>query len=201
MWMWLLVAVPIVMFALWIVGRCRENAAIFSDENLLEIGQQIQAMKHAAIAKVGTPEAPISESPDEMGKGPTITRPEELLELVKTDRRCVLTSAGLVMFYSVSLTDDGRYSHHASVSVRGGPTTVAVGLRFLLLWARLVHSPRDRLQLHFGESGVHHAMFELSEQEHQEFSRLPTETLTPENLTAIRSTVERGVEQLRSSAR
>ena len=79
------------------------------------------------------------------------------------DPRTTLTRAGLAVAYTI--TGDGDdYRHHLSVSQPGGPTTRAVGARFLLLGVRRLRvDGADDLEVGLGVSpaGVHHAEWVL----------------------------------------
>jgi hypothetical protein len=101
------------------------------------------------------------------------------------DARVLQTSEGLVFVYTISLDPDGRYIHHASVSIPGQVTVHAVGEIFVLLWARQLGVGYERLVLKASPATVHHAEFGLNESEQADFAQRTVEALTVDMLKAF----------------
>jgi hypothetical protein len=158
MW-WILAGLAIVL-AWLILSRLRSYEKLFATSHLMEFGQALAALKRAAMQNMMT-----VLSPD--------------------DARVLQTSAGLALIYTINLDPDGRYIHHASVSIPGQVTTAAVGEMFILLWARLLGFGYERLVLDMSPATVHHAEFVLNESEQADFARRPVEAPTVDMLEAF----------------
>jgi hypothetical protein len=161
---WILACLTIVA-AWWILSRALAYQRLFAVPHLIQFGQALPGMKRAAMRNVFPGGPPPAPSPD--------------------DGRVLRTSAGLVFVYTVSIDDAGKYVHHASASIPGRVTAHAVGETFILLWARLLCVPFERLVLQMSPATVHHAEFVLNESEQSAFARRPVETPTVELLKAF----------------
>jgi hypothetical protein len=117
------------------------------------------------------------------------------------DGRVLQTSGGLAFVYTVSLQPDGRYVHHASVSMPGEVTTHAVGEIFVLLWARLLGIGYERLVLEVSPATVHHAEFMLDASEQAEFAQRPVAVPTVDMLKAFQAECMRARQNLRRALR
>lgn len=167
MWGWICGGVALVaaIAFVWVFLRGNVYRRLFADEHFLE------AARGVARVKIGAMENPVSEDAE-------VPSPEE-------DPRVLMTSAGLVLFYTVRRVDE-RFVHHYSVSVAGGYTAHAVGETFVLLTARALGIAYDRLALGVGASTVHHAEFELSEDENESFRARPVPEMSAADVDAFR---------------
>jgi len=165
--LWLLAFLATVVAGLvwWIVRRVSWYRRVFAIPHLMEFGQRLPAVKQAAMRDVIAGDAEGVRPPD--------------------DARILRTSAGLALFYTVSLGAAGTYVHHASVSIPGHPTTHAVGETFILLWAKLLGIEYGRLTIDVSPTTVHHAEFVLNENEQSDFAQRPVEVPTAEWLQAF----------------
>lgn len=84
------------------------------------------------------------------------------------DPRATVTRAGLAVAYTIS-SDEQGYRHHLSVSHPGGPTTRAVGARFLLLGVRRLRVADVEVGLGVSPAGVHHAQWVLDAEQQARF--------------------------------
>jgi hypothetical protein len=84
-----------------------------------------------------------------------------------------LTSAGVGVVYSCTRTDDGGVGHHVSLSLRGGPIPLALGLPLLAFVMRTLGvEPADLHPFQTG-SGVLHAAFTLDPEQHLRWGERP----------------------------
>jgi hypothetical protein len=72
------------------------------------------------------------------------------------------------------------------VSVAGDLTARAVGESFVLLMAKLIGLPLDKLRVQIGRSTVHHALAILSPSEHARLASAPVLELTADNVERVR---------------
>lgn len=114
----------------------RRVGAVFGLEHVHGFVERIDSLRAAALDRFGEP-------------------------LRDGDPRTAVTRAGLAVAYTI--VDEGdRYRHHLSVGHPGGPTTPAVGARFLLLGVERLRVV-DAMEVGLGvsPSGVHHAAWLL----------------------------------------
>jgi hypothetical protein len=164
---WVLGAVAVLLVAIFVWGvwsRTRMYRRLFSDRHFLELAGAAVALQQAGLDR------PITDS-DQIKS--------------QSDPRCLLTSAGLAVVYTVS-TNDSEITHHCSVSLAAGPTARAVGEIFLLLMTKLLGLPIDKLRVHIGSSTVHHALAILTLSEHARLASAPAFELTADNLEHVR---------------
>src|SRR5262245_47552595 len=103
MW-WLLACLALV--AVWLIAsRVLSYQRLFAAPHLMQFAQALPALKQAAMAE--------ASAVDDWG------------EPSPGDARVLQTSAGLVFVYTISIDPDGRYAHHASVSIPGRVTVHA----------------------------------------------------------------------------
>ncbi|MGV3625406.1 MAG: hypothetical protein ACO1OB_31640 [Archangium sp.] len=84
---------------------------------------------------------------------------------------------GLALVYSVSPGVE-EVVHHVSVSLAGGVTPGAVGVRFRNFAVELLGLPRERAELSGGHGGVFHAQLKLTRAEHEVVVSKPVPTLS-----------------------
>jgi hypothetical protein len=179
--MWWVLA-GLALGAVWlIVSRVLRYEKLFGVPHLMEFAQALPALKEAAMRQVMTGGDWGEPSPG--------------------DDRVLQTSAGLVFVYTVSIDPDGRYAHHASVSLPGRITAHAVGETFILLWARLLGIDYQRLVLQVSPATVHHAEFVLHSGEQEGFAQRPVETPTADMLKAFQAECLRARQHLRRDPR
>lgn len=87
------------------------------------------------------------------------------------------SAQGLALVDSVSPGVE-EVMHHVSVSLAGGVTPGAVGVRFRNFAITLLGLPRERAELSGGHGGVFHAQFELTRAEHDVVASTPVPTLS-----------------------
>jgi hypothetical protein len=166
---WVLVAavavflVAILVFGVW--SRARMYGRLFSDRHYLELAGAVVSLKQAGLDR------------------PIVTDSDQIES--RSDPRCLLTSAGLAAVYTVSPEESGLL-HQCSVSLAGDVTARAVGESFVLLMAKLIGLPLDKLRVRVGESTVHHALAILSPSEHARLASAPVFELTADNLERVR---------------
>ena len=175
--MWWLLACLAIMAGWWIVSRVRSYNRLLAVSHLMQFGEALPALKQAAMRGVMTGASGMPSSPG--------------------DARILRTSAGLVFVYTISIDPDGRYVHHASVSVPGQVTAHSVGETFILLWARLLDVEYGRLVLQISPATVHHAEFALGESEQSDFARRPVEAPTEDMLKAFQAECLRARQNMR----
>jgi hypothetical protein len=165
---WVLTAVAVCLVAIIVFGvwsRTRMYGRLFSDRHHLELACAAVALKQAGLDR------------------PIVTDSDGITS--RSDPRCLLTSAGLVVVYTVSPEASGLL-HQCSVSVAGDITARGVGERFVLLMAKLIGLPLDKLRVQIGSSTVHHALALLSPSEHARLASAPVFELTADNLERVR---------------
>jgi|SRR5579862_9362388 len=149
MWGWICLGVGVAAPIIWIVVRARRYNRLFAKDHYLQIAREVPRLKTATLERVILTEEDGVRSPG--------------------DPRTMLTRAGLAVVYTIARVDN-RFVHHYSVSVAGGYTAGAVGERFVLFIATLVGIPFEQLVLSVVvKSTVHHAEFNLSEEEQAQF--------------------------------
>jgi hypothetical protein len=171
MWGWICAGLAVAMLVGWGLARWRLYSRLFADEHLLEVARGVVQLKEAALAKV-------IEAPEQELRSPE-------------DPRVLRSRLGLALLYTVSHREPGRYVHHASVSLVGGPTAHAVGELFILLWAKVLGVPHEGLTLGVSQATVHHAEFVLDEPGEAEFARRPTHELAPDQVAEFRGETAR----------
>jgi hypothetical protein len=178
--MWLVVCTAIAIAGVvWGIGfRVSLYRGLFADRHLVEVGEGLAALKQAALRNI-------------------ISLDQESIELAD-DTRVLRTSADLTFLYTVTISAAGRYLHHASVSIPGRVTPHAVGETFILLWAKSLGIGYERLALGVSSATVHHAKFELTEEEQAEFVLRAVDAPTAEWLQTFRVECLRARESLRS---
>jgi hypothetical protein len=155
--------VAIIVFGVW--SRTRMYGRLFSDRHYLEFAGAAVALKQAALDR------------------PIVTDSDGIES--RSDPRCLSTSAGLAIVYTVSPVDSGLL-HQCSVSVAGDLTARAVGESFVLLMAKLIGLPLDKLRVQISRSTVHHALAILSPSEHARLASAPVFELTADNVERVR---------------
>lgn len=164
MWGWVIVGLLVAAFVGWIAFRWYVYRRLFADRNFLEVATGVARLKVAALDKV------IVSHEDEV-KSPA-------------DPRALVTSAGLVLIYTVWRVED-RFVHHYSVSVDGGITAHAIGETFVLFVAKLLGVPFEKLALGVGQTTVHHAQFDLSISEQTQFAEFPVPEVSKAGVKAF----------------
>lgn len=166
-WLWFLpAAILVVVVIVWIVRSSRVYNKVFSDAHCHEVADKLPALKEGAVTH------PILSEQD-APKPPA-------------DPRFLLTSVGLALVYTIR-PDGEQYQHHLSVSLAThGYTAHAVGDMFIRLLAHLLGVEMSRLQLAVSSSTVHHAVFTLSREEHEEYAMRPVALLTSDGLAKFR---------------
>ncbi len=102
----LAVLLPAGAILLWLFSRGGFYKRVFADEHFLEVARALPRVKAAAVGGVYEADEPM-ESPE-------------------NNPRVLVTSAGLILAYTVRREDD-RYVHHYSVSAGGGVTAHSLG--------------------------------------------------------------------------
>ncbi len=143
----------------WLSGR------LLAEGHLLEVARQLDAVKRAACR------LPLSS--------PAAFAP------IPQDPRLLATSAGLLVFYTIS-RDGSSSSHQLSLSVVGGYTPHRAGETLLFFLTRLLGVAYDRLELTVSASTVHHAQFVLNEKEQAELLRRPIKPPQRDRLVELR---------------
>lgn len=176
--MWWVVAGFAVVAIFWILSRVRLYNKVFSVSHLMEFAHALPALKEAAMRIAMAGEGGAAPAPG--------------------DGRAILTSAGLAFVYTIGANPQGRYVHHASVSIPGRVTTHAVGEMFILLWAKLLGVGYERLALEVSKATVHHGEFVLDESEQAAFLERPVETPTENALKAFEAECLKVREEMRA---
>ena len=148
----------------WILSGWAFHRRLFSDAQLLQTGQKITALKHAALSNLFVADQQEVYPPD--------------------DPRVVRTEAGFVIVYTIAHLPTSQYLHRASVSLAGRRTAHLAGETYLLLWANLLGVEYARLSLAVSPAGVHHAEFVLTEVEQKAFAHRPVKASTADWLKA-----------------
>jgi hypothetical protein len=81
MWVWVFPGFVIAVIFLWIVSRIRAYRRFFADARFLEVSQGVPGLKAAALDR--------------------IIAPNEDQALSPSDLRALVTSVGLVFFYTI----------------------------------------------------------------------------------------------------
>jgi hypothetical protein len=164
-WGWICGGLIVAALLAWVVFRVVFYRKVFAAEHFVEVARGVLALKQAALASLIVSDEQEPRSPE--------------------DPRVLRTSAGLVILYTISAREPGRFVHHVSVSIAGGHTAHAVGQTFILFVTHLLGLPPDRLALGVSEAAVHHAEALLSEQEQSDFTSREIKAPTPEHLAAF----------------
>ena len=151
--------------SLWLLDNHRVYTRVFSDDHFHEVAARLPALKRAALARLV-----FSESD-------AVCTPE--------DPRGMLTSAGLAVLYLIGC--EGRWFHHdLSVSMPSRAYTInAIGNRFGCFLTRLLGIGMERLHFHISSRSIHHTVFNLNAEEHQQFADRSVTPLSPEQLAAF----------------
>lgn len=166
MWGRIFAGLAVTSLITWIVYRSATYRRIFADAHFVEVAQGIVRLKAAALSRV------IVSDEDEV-RSPT-------------DLRTLITSAGLVLVYTIRRMDN-MFVHHCSISLAGGYTAHAVGESFTLFVAKLLGVPFEQLALGVGRSTVHHAEFHLSEGAEATFAARSVPEVSPAVIKAFRN--------------
>ncbi len=136
----LLAAVAVVVFLVlrFVWSMHRKYKPLLRDDHFAELLALAPSLKQAALERVGEPLRP----PD--------------------DPRVVLTSRGLLVFYSVQ-ESAGGYLHHLSFSYGGGAMALAAGGRFMYVILTALGTFGGLKGMAHSRGGVTHGIFELSE--------------------------------------
>ena len=161
----LAVALSAAVVLLWLLSRGGFYKRVFADEHFLEVARALPRVKAAAVGGVYETDEPM-ESPE-------------------NNPRVLVTSAGLVLAYTVRCDGD-RYVHHYSVSAAGGVTAHSLGEPYVLFVAKLLGVPYDALNLGVGRSTVHHAEFYTDEAGLAEFAARPVAEMSATDVTSFR---------------
>lgn len=143
----------VVLIALWFLTRGGKYKKVFADEHFLEVAGRVPALKEAALAQAERPADVSSPLPVD-------------------DPRRVVTSAGLVVLYTIAPEGAG-FEHHVSVSLDGAYTAHAVGDMFVWWILRLLGVDVRRCGLLISPRTVHFAIWIIDRAEHAEFSGRP----------------------------
>jgi hypothetical protein len=156
----------LILASLWILDSHRVYTRVFSDDHFHEVAARLPALKRAALARLVCSESD------------AICTPE--------DPRGMLTSADLAVLYLIGC--EGCWFHHdLSVSMPSRAYTIhAVGNRFGCFLARLLGIGMERLQFHFSSRRIHHTVFTLNAEEHQQFADRWVTPLSHEQLAVFR---------------
>ncbi|MES2462967.1 MAG: hypothetical protein V4671_20475 [Armatimonadota bacterium] len=147
-----LVLCLIAAFFFYLVGpRSAQLKQIFSDAHLIEIAEQLEAVKPLAVHLAEVSEAPFA---------------------LEDDPRAFMTGAGIVLYYTIS-HDDGLYFHHFSLKDSYGITPHAVGATLVVYVARLFSVSPEILTVERSQQQVFHVSFKLSGEEQKAFARTP----------------------------
>lgn len=148
--------IVVALVLLWLRPRTRQLKQIFSENHLIEIAEQMEAIKPLAVRL------------SEMG---------EASFALEDDPCAFVTSGGIVAYYTV-FRDGDSYYHHYSLKDRYGITAHAVGATLVVYIARLLGIPPERLTVERSEQQVYHVSFELGAEAQQAFVaaalRVPT---------------------------
>lgn len=160
-----LLGLAALVVALWLAARARRYGRVFAAEHWRQVAESMVRVKAAALAKVIRADGDEPSTPD--------------------DHRILATSAGLAIVYTVS-ESAGRFVHHCSVSLVGGPTTHAVGGSFTLYLAKLLGLPLARLRCSVADTTVHHAELSLDADEHAALATAPVLDVSSDDIAALR---------------
>ncbi len=157
------VVVPLLVLAglaCWWLLHGRLTRKLLAEKHLREVAEALEPVKQAACRLL-------------------LATPADFAPLPR-DPRLLASSAGLLVFYTVS-RDNSCYCHHLSLSVVGGHTPPRAGETLILFLAGLLGVPRDRLQRTVFPSMVHEVQFVLDEREHAALLGRPI-TFPPDSL-------------------
>ncbi len=157
------VCVVAALLLLWWLPRGSQLKKIFSEAHLIEIAERLGPVTRSAAGKAEETEEDFA--------------PE-------SDPRVIITSAKIVVFYTIS-REGHSFSHHYSLKDQYGITAHAVGATLILYIARMLGIAPDALTLQRSEQHVYHAAFELSEEQQRAFINRPIPVPTPEEASAI----------------
>lgn len=139
------VAVLLAMLASFWLWHGRQTRRLLAEDHLNEVARHLERVKQAACRLL-------------------LASPADFAPLPR-DPRLLASSAGLLVFYTVSRAGPS-YCHHLSLSVVGGWTPRAAGEALVRFLARLLDVPYDRLERSVSPSTVHDVQFVLDQNEH-----------------------------------
>lgn len=163
-----LIAVGAVVTALLVFRRLSgapSYSAVLSAAHCVEVAERLVPIKAAALGRIQSGDQPPEATPD------------------PADVRRVVSSAGLRIFYTITGVQD-RFIHHYSISV-GNYTPHAVGRTFALYIGRVLGAELPRIQVARSSNAVWHIVFELSDEEHQEYAARPVEVPSSERAAEL----------------
>lgn len=134
----------------WILQRFRAYAKIFAAPHLKEVADALPGLRRAALEGIDNTE-------------PTVA-----------DARALITSAGLVILYTVRRDAESKQVvHHVSVSLGGGRTPHGVGAYFLIFVVKGLGAAVKSASYLISETQLFHAEWLLAEAEHAAFAAAP----------------------------
>lgn len=144
---WIITSVVglILLFTLRVILTGRRYIKVYAPKHYREFAESLTKVTAAACVKIGEPPA----------HAPT------------DDPRGFVTSAGLLVFYTIA-PENGGYRHHFSISM-GPYTPRAVGGTFVIYLARLLAIDLQRLLIGVSQRKVFHAQCILSRDEQVDF--------------------------------
>ena len=144
------------LLLLWLRPRSRQLKTIFSETHLIEIAEQMEAIKPLAVRLADVGEEPFA---------------------LEDDPRAFVTRGGIVVYYTIT-RDGDSYRHHYSLKDQYGITGAAVGATLVVYIAQLLGAAPETLTIERSEQQVYHAAFDLSASDQQVFNgaalRVPT---------------------------
>jgi hypothetical protein len=176
MWVWVIPGFVIAVIFLGIVSRIRAYRRFFADAQFLEVSQGVPRLKAAALDRIIALNEDQAPSP--------------------SDPRALITSAGLIFFYTIHHVEN-RFVHHYSVSEAGRITAAALSETYTLFVAKLLRVPFEALKLEMGQSAIRHAEFILSDAEQSEFAARATLEISAAEVKAFRLECMEARERLR----
>lgn len=123
---------------------------LYSPQNLLSLAEGLEKLKPKANSKMIVSE----QIPDEL-----------------IDELTFLTPQGTAVFYTVHQVDDG-YSHHISISHRGGPIAHRAGEYLAVFITKLMKLPAEP-KVPSTTTGIQHIIFTLDPEQQEWFLEAP----------------------------
>jgi hypothetical protein len=155
----------IALVLLVLLPRSAQLKKIFSNDHLIEIAEQMEVGKPLAVSLADVAEEKFA---------------------LEDDPRTFVTSAGIVIYYTIS-RNENLYLHHFSLTDQYGITAHAVGATLVVYIGLLLNIPPDILTVERSEQQVFHASFDLTEAEQAMFVASPLQTPT---LAKVRAMLE-----------
>ena len=154
---WLFIGLLLFLLYRWIM-RAPRYGRLFSPEHLMEIAAGLDRALPIAIEYVGQP--PPS---DPFAAGSAF-----------------VTSADIVVFYTIAKSNEGGFEHHLSMSYKGGWFARAAGGFLGAAMGRLLRVPSQKGALALSTRGVYHYLAPFSASEHAQLEARGIEKLDQE---------------------